>query len=155
MRGRTAQASTAASSSTLTTAAGEPTISELSGNSLPSVTSAPAPTSEFLPIFAPFNDGAHADQAVVTDRTAMQQGAVTDRAASPDCERKVGIGVHHRVFLNVAVGAMTIGSLSPRMTAPNQKPALRPTRTSPISVASGAIQLLSASSKLGAFPSIA
>jgi hypothetical protein len=34
--------------------AGAPMMRELSGNSLPSVISAPAPTRQFLPIFAPF-----------------------------------------------------------------------------------------------------
>src|SRR5581483_3354652 len=45
----------ALSSSVLIARAGAPTISEFGGNSLPSVTSAPAPTSEFGPIFAPFS----------------------------------------------------------------------------------------------------
>ena len=53
VRGRGLRASTAPSSSERATRAGAPTISELSGNSLPSVTSALAPTIEFRPIFAP------------------------------------------------------------------------------------------------------
>src|SRR5882762_7725973 len=43
------------SSSVRTTRAGAPTISELGGNSLPSVTSAPAPTMQLLPILAPLS----------------------------------------------------------------------------------------------------
>jgi len=38
-----------------TTLAGRPIMTEPSGNSLPSVTSAPAPTRQCRPIFAPFN----------------------------------------------------------------------------------------------------
>ena len=39
---------------------------------------------------------------------------------------------------------MAIASLSPRMTTPNQMPTSRPIRTSPITAASGATQLVSA-----------
>jgi hypothetical protein len=43
-----------ASVSSRTTLAGAPRISELSGNTLPSVTTAPAPTRQLRPITAPF-----------------------------------------------------------------------------------------------------
>ena len=54
-RRRRGSSSAAFSSSVRMARAGAPTISELSGKLLPSVTSAPAPTSEFLPILAPLS----------------------------------------------------------------------------------------------------
>src|SRR5690606_18210924 len=50
------------------------------------------------------HNGAHADQTVLADGAAMQYGTVTDSAAAPDRQRKSGIGVHDRVFLDIGVG---------------------------------------------------
>ena len=123
------------------TRAGAPTISEPSGNSLPSVTSAPAPTSEFFPIVAPLSRIAPMPIRLLSPTLAPcrmtlwpitqsrpitigKPGSVCSVALSWICERSPS----------------SIHSLSPRSTEPNQTLASVLSRTRPITVAVSAIQ---------------
>ena len=95
-------ACTAASSSVRTARAGAPTISDLSGNVLPSVTSAPAPTRQSgADARAVEHDRAHADQRLGADRAAMQDDVVADHAIRPDGHRETQVGVQRRIVLDL------------------------------------------------------
>ena len=121
-RRRAAIIATAFSSSVRIARAGAPTISELSGKVLPSVTSAPAPTSEFLPILrAVEQDRAHADQAVVADDAAVQHDLVADHAIARRSPSEIPDRcAAWRCPGSASARRVSIHSLSPRSTAPNQ-----------------------------------
>ncbi len=88
------------------TRAGDPMISEFSGNSLPSVITEPAPTMLFLPIFAPFiTIEPDADQRAVFNRAAVQDDVVADGAVLADGQGKALVGVARAVVLHI--GALT------------------------------------------------
>jgi hypothetical protein len=79
---------------------------ELSGMTLFSVIKAPAPIRQFLPILAPLSTVApHANQGIVANGAAMDDGAVADRAIFADDERVIGIGVEDAVLLHIGAGA--------------------------------------------------
>ena len=145
---------TAFSSSVRMARAGAPTISELSGKALPSVTSAPAPTSEFLPIFEPLSRIAPMPIRLLSPTmqpcsmtlwpitqlapiTIGNPGSVCSVALSWICERS----------------PISIHSLSPRSTAPNQMLEWLFIRTRPISTAVSAIQYLPSAGNSGPCPS--
>ena len=81
--------------------AGAPTISELSGNTLPSVTSALAPTRQLAPTRVIEHGRSHPDQGVVADRAAMQDRVVAYGASGPDAERRPTVRVEKRRFLDI------------------------------------------------------
>ena len=90
------------SSSVRMTRAGAPTISELSGNVLPSVTTAPAPTRRVVA------DPGAVEQIApmpirlfVADRAAVQHDVVADHAIGADGQRKAGIGVQRGIVLDL------------------------------------------------------
>jgi hypothetical protein len=88
------------------TLAGIPTTSDPSEISLPSRTSAPAPTTQFVADLRAVHHGrAHADQAVRTDGAAVENGAMADGAALADRERKAHVGVEDAMFLDIAARA--------------------------------------------------
>ncbi len=129
------------SSSGRTTLAGTPTISELSGNSLPSVISAPAPTRLLAPIFAPFSTvapmpirlfGPMVQPCSIALWPMVQSAPMVMGYPGSVCS------THSSWMFTRA--PTSISSLSPRMTVPNQTLASSPSRTLPITVASGAIQ---------------
>ena len=124
-----------------TALAGAPRIIELSGNTLPSVTSAPAPTRQFAPILAPFSTIAPMPirlpspivQPCSTTLWPMTQsrpmvsgkpGSVCSVALSWICERV----------------PISINSLSPRSTEPYQMLTLVWSLTLPITDAVSATQ---------------
>ena len=84
------------------TRAGAPTISELSANSLPSVTTAPAPTRQFPPILAPLSTTAPMPMRLFA---AMLQPCRTTlwpmTQFVADLERKARIGVQRGVVLDL------------------------------------------------------
>ena len=141
------------SSSVRITLAGEPTISELSGNSLPSVTRAPAPTSEFLPILAPLSTIApmpiRLPSPMVQPCSSARWPIVQPR---PMVNGKPGSVCMIVCSWTLLSSPISIRSLSPRMTTPNHTETLRPIPTFPMIVASGAIQLLARSAKCRRLP---
>src|SRR5665811_1962541 len=76
--------------------AGAPRIILPSPNALSSVTSAPAPG-------AVEQNGAHADQAVITDTGAVDDHAVTDGDAASDGHGLSRIGVNDAMILHIRV----------------------------------------------------
>src|SRR5262249_61014932 len=64
------------------------------------------------------HDRAHADQAVVGDRAAVQNHGMADGASCTDRERKADVGVQDAVLLNVR----TFADLDPFVVAPQARP---------------------------------
>src|ERR1043165_5768115 len=129
------------SSSVLIARAGEPTISELSGNSLPSVTSAPAPTRERLPIFAPSSTtapmpirlpSAMVQPCSTTLCPMVQSGPITMGNPMSVCSVQLSWMLER--------SPSSIHSLSPRSTEPHQMLVSCLSRTRPITTALSAIQ---------------
>ena len=81
-------------------------MSDRSGNDFPSVTIAPAPTRQFLPITAPFITTAWmpiSEPSPTVQPCSIAWWPTVTR--SPIVERKARVGVQHRAFLDVGLGA--------------------------------------------------
>ena len=132
--------------SSLTALAGEPTINQPSGNSLFSVTSAPAPTKQLLPILAllrivapiPIKELLPIVQPCIIALCPMVQllPIVTGQSGS------TWMIVFSCIFVSSPI---LITSLSPLKTDPNQIPTSFPKTTFPMTCASGATQYKSLS----------
>src|SRR5262245_1297138 len=146
--------SRALSSSVRIARAGAPTISELSGNSLPSVMSAPAPTRQFFPIFAPLSTTA--PMPIRLSDPMMQPCSMTlwpMTQLSPITIGKPGSVWSVELSWICERSPSSIHSLSPRSTAPNQTLVSDLSRTRPITLALSAIQQRPSAGSSGACPS--
>ena len=134
------------------TFAGRPITSTPSGICLPSVTSAPAPTSTLLPITAPFSTVAvmpiRLPSPIVQPCSIARCPTVQP---APTVSGKPLSVWQTQPSCTLVFSPTTIGSMSPRSTALNQTAAPAPSRTRPISRAPGATQASAAIS--GATPS--
>src|SRR5262245_60389271 len=135
------------------TRAGAPTMRLLSGKVLPSVTTAPAPTTELVPIRAPLRRIAPIP-SMLQSPTVQPCSTTLWPITQP---RPIVIGNPGSVC-NVALSwiwersPISIHSLSPRSTAPHHTLASDLRRTRPITTAVSAIQYCPSAGKSGRSP---
>src|SRR6266853_1531093 len=145
--------SAAFSSSERITRAGAPTTRLLSGNVLPSVTTAPAPTIEFVPIRAPLRR--IAPMPIRLPSPTVQPCSTT---LCPITQPRPIVSGKPGSVCNVALSWIwersptSIHSLSPRNTAPHHTLASDLRRTRPITTAVSAIQYCPSAGNSGCWP---
>src|SRR5439155_11092733 len=84
---------------------GAPTMSERSGKTLPSVTTAPAAINSPADDRLVINDRLHADRAAVANRAAVQHRLVAHGDVRANRHRVTRVDVQHRAVLHVGVVA--------------------------------------------------
>src|SRR5215471_12997512 len=145
--------SAALASSVRITRAGAPTTRLLSGNVLPSVTTAPAPTIEFIPIRAPLRR-----IAPMPIRLPSPTEQPCSTTLWPITQPRPIVSGNPGSVCNVALSWIwersptSIHSLSPRSTAPHHTLASDLRRTRPITTAVSAIQYCSSAGNSGRSP---
>src|SRR5438105_3045598 len=124
-----------------TTRAGLPMTSELSGNSLFSVTTLPAPMMQFLPIFAPFSTTAWMPISAPspTVQPCNMAWCPTDTLAPITSGTPKSACSTERSWM-LLLAPMRIASQSPRTTQPGHTLAFSPSSTLPITSALSATQ---------------